>query len=59
MDIAPNLDAERYEDLKAVVVDAIKYYPRDQSADAAADEVLHRLREEGLEIPTIPPKNLS
>ena len=40
-----------YEDLRAVVVDAIRYLPSGQQIEQAADEVLVRLRGAGLPIP--------
>ncbi len=46
--------APGYGDLHATVVDAIRYVTAGQSLEEAADEVLQRLREAGLSIPSGP-----
>jgi uncharacterized glyoxalase superfamily protein PhnB len=43
-----------YEELHAVVVDAIRYAPTTGDIDGAAHEALQRLREAGVPIPPAP-----
>lgn len=43
-----------YDDLHAIVVDALRYQISGYALDHAAHEVLQRLRETGLNIPTDP-----
>lgn len=43
-----------YEDLHATVVDALRYDVKGEALDQAAHEVLDRLRDNGLSIPTKP-----
>lgn len=43
-----------YEDLHATVVDALRYQLEDSALDEAAHEVLVRLRQHGLDIPSNP-----
>jgi hypothetical protein len=41
-----------YEDLHATAVDALSWYVKSEDLDRAAHEVLNRLRDKGLSIPT-------
>ena len=43
-----------YDDLHAIVVDALRYEISGDSLDHAAHEVLQRLRDSGLNIPANP-----
>ncbi|MFC9335923.1 hypothetical protein [Arthrobacter sp. NPDC057009] len=45
---------EDYEDLHATVVDALRYQLEGEALDHAAHEVLARLRQHGLDIPSNP-----
>lgn len=46
--------APTYEDLRSIVVDAIRYVTTGQDLEEAADEALTRLRKAGLAIPEEP-----
>lgn len=54
MGLSAEEKAAEYGDLHATVVDAIRYVTAGQSLEEAADEVLQRLREQGLPIPSRP-----
>ncbi|HEY9355086.1 MAG TPA: hypothetical protein VIQ52_02140 [Arthrobacter sp.] len=43
-----------YEDLHATVVDALRYQLDGEALDQAAHEVLARLRQHGLDVPSNP-----
>lgn len=45
---------EDYEDLHATVVDALRYQLEGEALDQAAHEVLARLRQHGLDVPSSP-----
>lgn len=47
-------NAPTYEDLRAIVVDSIRYVTAGQDLEVAADEALTRLRDAGLAIPEEP-----
>lgn len=48
------LAIDEYEDLHAIVADALRYQLGDEALEEAAHEVLARLREHGLLIPSKP-----
>jgi hypothetical protein len=54
MDHSTAPGTSQYDDLHATVVDALRYDVKSEALDHAAHEVLERLRDNGLSIPTKP-----